>query len=274
LIDGRLAALALLACATPAAPTAGTWRTDKAWNDGRAEKCVYAAARTIYGKPRAFRATAYTDKERVDPRTTCKSEADEGVEVFKHHWSEVVPTENYDYRFSTMTYTRTADMRAFKLTASTQEDCGASFKECWRDGDAIRWTQSVYFPGAGRAEGSIAGDAVFFDALTLALRDYDFEKKAELKLSVVPMQKDTHAVPFQPELRVVRFVATSEQELPIGTLRAHELELVDAKGGVEARFWFAADATAPMLHTLVRFEGPQGIGYRLESIERSAYWKR
>ena len=277
---GWIAIPALLACAAlspasaPVAPGDG-WRTDKAWYDGLAEKATYRATRTIYGKVREYEAVAYTNKENVDPATTCKSATNDGLEVFKHHWSERVPTEKYDYDFSTMTYTRASDMRAYKLTVSTQEDCGSSFKEAWRDGDRLRWADSVYFPGAGRREGKLRdGDAVFFDALTLRLRDYDFAGHADVTLAVVPMQKDTHQVSFEPVARTVRFVGTSDLELPIGKVRAHELALVDDHGTTEARYWFAADATAPMMHALVRFEGPQGVTYQLAKHERTAYWKR
>ena len=48
----------------------GTCRTDATWNDGRAEKCVYEATRTIYGAERRYRAVAYTHQEDVDPQAT------------------------------------------------------------------------------------------------------------------------------------------------------------------------------------------------------------
>jgi hypothetical protein len=270
-----LAPLLLTACTAPVAAAPGDgWSTDRAWYDGLAETCTYEATRTIYGLERRYEAVAHTNKENVDPATTCKSATSEGLEVFKHHWSERVPTENYDYDFSTMSYTLAADLSAWKLTAATQEDCGASFKEVWRDGARLCWAESVYFPGCGRKEGRIVGDAVFFDALTLRLRGYDFEGRRDLELAVVPMQKDTHSVPFEPEKRVVRFAGTSEQDLPVGKVRAHELQLVKPDGAVEARYWFAADASAPWLHALVRYEGPQGVTYRLKRHERKAYWKR
>lgn len=266
----RLALLALVPSSN------GTWRTDPVWHDGQAEKCAYEATRTIYGKERRFVAIAYTDKETADPRTTVKSESDAGVLVFKHHWSEVVPTESYDYRFSTMAYVRAEDLAPFKLTASTQDDCGASFKEVWRDGDRLRWAESVYFPGGGRREGEIGlrKEAAFFDALTLTLRDYPFEAPSDLRLRVIPSQKDTHRVPFDQVERTVRHAGRSTQELPIGKVEAHELHLLTRDGSVAARFWFDADGSAPRLHALVRYEGPQGVTYRLKSRERTAYWKR
>lgn len=277
----HLVALALALSCAARAPSpesrlaAASWRSDRVWYDGQAEKCVYEATRTIYGLPRTYAATLYTNKENVDPKTGCKSETDGGIEVFKHHLSERVPTERYDYDFSTMSYTRADDMSAFKLTAATQEDCGASFKEVWRDGERLKWLESVYFPGGGRREGTVREQgAVFFDALTLTLRDYDFGGRADYVLWVVPMQRDTHRVPFEPVKRTVRYVSSGDVTVPGGTISCHELALVDEKGAVEARFWFAADGSAPRLHALVRFEGPQGITYALQSQERTAYWKR
>jgi hypothetical protein len=265
----------LAACAAlPSPGAADGWRTDPVWHDGLAEVCTYEATRTIYGVERRYEAVAYTNTERVDPRTGVKTDADDGVEVFKHHWSERVPTERYDYDFSTMTYSRAEDLASWKLTAATQEDCGASFKEVWREGARLAWMDSVYFPGAGRRAGTLPAETVFFDALTLRLRGYDFDAPRDVGLNVLPMQKDTHAVSFEPEKRTVRFAGTTEEDLPVGRVRAHRLDLVKPDGTTEARFWFAADGRAPWLHALVRFEGPHGISYRLKRHERLAYWKR
>jgi hypothetical protein len=167
------------------------------------------------------------------------------------------------------------DLSVFKLTASTQEDCGASFKEIWREKEHLRWLDSVYFPGGGRREGEFERhqNTVFFDALTLTLRDYPFDTPADLALRVIPSQKDNHQTSFDPVDRTVRYAGKSTQDLPIGKIDAHELDLVTPDGKIEARFWFAADASAPRLHVLVRYEGSGGVTYRLKSLERTAYWK-
>ncbi len=283
-----LAALALTTSCAPADPVNavpdspawpvgdGGWRTDPAWWDGLAEKCVYDATRSIYGVAREYRATAYTNKQQMDPRTTTKADGGEGVECFKHHWSERVPTENYDYDFSTATFSRTSDLAPFKLTAATQEDCGASFKTMWRDGASLRFLESVYFPGGGVSEGHIrkgSDEVLLEDALTLVLRDYPFDAPRTIALRLVPSQRDTHRVPFEPVRREVRYGAREALELPVGTVDAHRLELVDGDR-VQARYWFAADGSAPWLHALVRYEGPGGVTFRLRSIERTAYWRR
>jgi len=264
--------------ALPWEPASGGWRTDAAWYDGRAEICTYDATRTIYGKERRYLATAYTDKELADERTGTKSDTDRGVEVFKHHWSERVPTERYDYDFSTMTFTRSADLEPFALTAASQEDCGASFKQAWRDGGRIRWLESVYLPGTGRHEGEIESHGVHFeDALSLVLRDFPFESArpgATYALHLVASQKSNARVSFEPLERTLRCGGREELELPIGAVSAWRLTLEDASGATLATYWFAAEGAAPWLHALVRYEGPNGQSYRLRSIAREAYWER
>lgn len=285
LVPARLALLAAASCAAP--PPAGVpwplapsgWRTDPAWHDGRAEVCTYEATRTIYGLERRFVATAYTNKQRMDERTTTKAEGDAaGVEVFKHHWSERVPTERYDYDLSTATFTRTADLAPYKLTAATQEDCGASFKLLWREGERLAWLESVYLPGAGLREGALDARGVACeDALTLVLRDFPFEGATagtSFPLALVPSQRSTRSVPFAPRAARVRYGGREPLALPAGALDAHRLVLEDAAGAALATYWFAADGTAPWLHALVRYEGPDGLSYRLRSLAREAYWER
>ncbi len=273
------------------APTTGAWLWSEAWDDGLAEKCVYEATRTIYGKERHYLATAYTNKERVDPETTCKTDDPKGVDAFKHHWSEIIPTEKYDYRFSTMTYTLRDGLLAYKLTASTQEDCGASHKECWLEDGVLHWFDSVYFPGAGRREGSIEAtrSVRFADALPFTLRGLAQQNAPVFKrevgtagtlpsreagvLTVLPSQKDTHAVGWSRAQRRVRIFEAAGLDLPVGRVEAREVELLDDAGAVVERFWFATDSTPPMLNAMVRYEGPNGVTYALKSIERTAYWK-
>jgi len=255
----------------------GGWRTDRVWYDGKAEKCVYEATRTIYGLERRYLATAYTNKQHMDAGTTTKSadpEARGAVEVFKHHWSERVPTENYDYDFSTASFVRTDDLGPFKLTAATQEDCGASFKQIWRAGRGLDWLESVYFPGGGLREGKIGRlDVCFEDALPLVLRDYPFEASdggGPRRLRVVPSQKSTRSVPFEPQAMELVPRGAETLELPVGSVEAFRLDLLAQGGEPRASFWFALEG----LHPLVRYEGPEGITYRLRSIERTAYWER
>jgi hypothetical protein len=269
-------AVALSAGALTGGGDDASWRTDPAWYDGRAECAVYDATREIYGTERTYVARAYTNKQRNDPETGVKSAHDEGTPVFKHHWSERVPTENYDYDFSTVTFSRTDDLSLFRLTAATQEDCGPSFKQVQRRGDRLEWLESVYFPGAGTREGSLAAapDVVAEDQLSLVLRDFPFEEGAERALRVLPSQKSPRRVSFRPDHRTARWAARETLDLPVGRVEAHRVDLVAEGGRIVGRYWFAADGTAPWLHALVRYEGPGSVTYRLRELERRAYWER
>ncbi len=267
---------ALLALALSCA--AGDWRSDPLWYDGQAEVAVYQAEREVYGAQRKYQATVYTNKENVDPRTSCKSADEKGLEVFKHHWRERIPTPNYDYDYSTMSYTQSSDLAPFKLSMSSQEDCGASLKELWRDEDGrFVWNVSNYFPGGGNKSGKLEKpkDLAFEDALTLVLRGYDFEHPAERTLALVPFQRFNTATSLEPVEAHLRYLGKHELELPIGKLQAHELGLFDAQGQPIASYWFHADGAAPWLHALVQWERPaQKIRCQLVSLVRKAYWKR
>jgi hypothetical protein len=268
--------LSLLALALPCA--ADSWRTDPVWYDGQAEVAVYECEREVYGAVRQYKGTVYTNKENVDPRTTCKSEDGQGLEVFKQHWRERIPTPNYDYDYSTMSYTLAADLAPFKLTMSSHEDCGASLKELWLDEQGhFVWNSSNYFPGGGNKSGKLGNpkNLACEDALTLVLRGYDFEHPAERKLALLPFQRFNTATSLEPVEAELRYLGKRELELPVGKLQAHELGLFDAQGGRIAGYWFHADGAAPWLHVLVQWERPaQKIRCRLAALSRKAYWKR
>jgi len=252
---------------------ARAWATDPVWYDGQAEKCVYDARRSIYGAERTYAATAYTNKQRMDPATTTKAAGGGGVEVFKHHWSERVPTENYDYDFSTAAFVEADPLRLFKLTVATQEDCGASFKQAWRDGAGLRWSDSVYFPGAGLRSGRLDAGVLSEDALPLVLRNLPFEEApgSALEAPLLPSQKSTRQVSFQPRPAVAEHTGTETLAVPLGELEAYRVEL-SVDGAPHATYWFAADPE--LARALVRYAGRDGVVYELRSHERTAYWAR
>ena len=90
-------AAAGLALASPqvAAPPVsdGAWRTDPAWNQGKAEWALYDAVRPIYGVNRRYEASLFTNKQRMEPGTATKARDWRNpatIEVFKHNLSEMI----------------------------------------------------------------------------------------------------------------------------------------------------------------------------------------
>jgi hypothetical protein len=274
--------LLLSACAaTPSASTSVDgdgldvfttgWRNDRTWRDGQAECCVYDATRAIYGTIRHYRARVYTDLEAVNLATRTKSASNRGYSVFKHHIREDIQTENYAYHYSTMAFIGSRDLKSFKLDMGSEEDCGATFKQVINADGLLGWNSFSYFPDQGHTRGSMPAtdDLAFNDALGFILRGYPFEKKTSITLRVVPRQASNKETSMQPVLRRVHFIATKTIDLPVGKTVAHHLFVEP-----DEHYWFAADGSAPMLHVMVRYDGPVGHSYRLRSIDRRKYWER
>lgn len=273
----------LCACSSAQEPARGAWqssgspwRSDPLWFDGQAETCEYEARFELYGIQRSYRARVHTLHQHMDAATSTKSENGQGIGVFKQIATEEVPSENYDYRFSITSFTRSDDLALYKLTRSVQEECGASFTQLWREGAQLHTLESGYFPGEGLARGSLSAHVVAFEQLPLVLRDFPFELGAEheRQLAVLPSLRSNRLVPLAPQPRRVRYVGAEELELPIGPVLAHRLELLRPDGSREAAFWFHSEGGPPWLHALVALEGPGGHSWRLSTHRRAKYWER
>lgn len=272
------AAIAVLGAGSSAAPG---WRTDPDWYDGAAEWALYDAVRPIYGTDRQYEATIFTNKQHADTGTTTKAEdwqSDRAVEVFKHNLSEMIETENYTYRFLTTTFVRTSDLAPYKVVASTQEDCGATYKQFVVGADEVEANEFCYFPGGGSRSSTFtpSDGLAFHDALSLTLRDYPFEadEKPVLELSLVPDQTDTHETPQKPAKATVEHVGRETIDVPYGEIEAHHLRVTHARHGgtTTSDYWFAADPD--MRHVMVKYEGPFGVRYELKALDWWAYWDR
>ncbi|MAE65652.1 MAG: hypothetical protein CMJ18_15395 [Phycisphaeraceae bacterium] len=261
--------------ATPFDSFTRAWREDPIWNDGKAEIAHYDAIRSIYGVDRNFTARVFVNKEHASAQTKTKSASGQGRGVFKVHWRHDIPTENYRYHYSTMCYVGTRDLKSLKLDMGSQEDCGASFKQFINHAGTLEWHQFSYFPDEGHRQGTYSPPAnlVFHDALGLILRGYPFDAPRTIELKVLRSQTSTRLGTYEPVSAKLSYRGKIEIDLPVGTRAAHHLVLEFSDDATD-QYWFAADATAPMLHLLLQYEGSDGIRMRLARHERRAYWKR
>ena len=279
-------ALALLAAAAPPGRVAdaGSWRTDPAWHQGKAEWALYDATRSIYNADRHYEATIFTNKQHQDPETTTKAsdwQAPDAkykyFEVFKHNVSEMIPTENYTYRFITTAFVRADNLFPFKIAASSQEDCGTTYRQFICARAAVEAQCFSYFPdeGASTDRYLIPENLAFHDALTLTLRDYPFDApdKPVIELQLVPDQTHNHATPLRLAPAIVRYIGRETINVPYGDLDTHHLRVEHAEMGGTTRsdYWFAADVN--LRHVLARYEGPYGVRYRLKRLDWWAYWQ-
>ncbi len=258
------------------------WRTDPAWHEGKAEWALYDAQRTIYGNPRYYEATIFTNKQRMDPATTTKASNwrdANTIEVFKHNVSEMIDTDNYTYRFLTTCFIDTNTLEPYKVVASSQEDCGSTHKQFVISDGQVHATSNSYFPNEGIQDTSYRrpGESrhfAFHDTLTLTLRDYPFDadEPPVMKLKLIADQTDNHATSQRPEEATVRLVGRESITVPYGTIDAHHLVVEHAEQGGATRsdYWFAANEA--MRHVLVKYQGPYGVKYELKRLDWWAYW--
>jgi len=278
LAAGVAAGATALAARAPSIPMqdARPWANDPAWFEGKAEWALYEATRTIYGRSRSYEATIFTNRQKMDPSTTTKAGdamgGNSGVDVFKHNVSEVVPAENYDYRFLTTSFVRAGDMTPFSLIASTQEDCGATFHRFVVTGGEVIAREFSYFPDEGQANATYdaPSDLAFHDMLTLTLRNYPFDEPRDLAMPLIADQTDTHSVRQTPTTARVTYVGRETLRVPYGEVDAHHLRVTHAPmgGTTTSDYWFADDHR----HVLVQCEGPYGVTYRLKRLDWWAYW--
>lgn len=271
--------LLLLAQTQAQTDAQASWRDDQAWYSGKAEWALYDAVRVVYGKPRHYQATIFTNKQHMDLKTTTKAsnwQDPDLIEVFKHNVSEIFPTENYPYRMLTTSFIRTDNLQPLKVTASSQEDCGSSFRNFVAQDDQMKVDQFCYFPDTGHSEQTIdiSKGIAFHNALSLTLRDFPygviFIKQPELNL--VPDQRNNAKTKTSPARATITYIGEEEITVPYGKLKAHHLRVDHAEDGgeTESHFWFAADAK--LLNVMVQYQGPYGINYKLKNYGWWAYW--
>ncbi len=250
-----------------------TWAQSQAWFDGKAELATYQASRSIYGAPRSYTARFFTNAEDFDPATGTKAnrEGPSTMLVFKHHHREDIPTPNYDYHYSTMSYVGRDDMSATKVDMGSQEDCGATFKQYRVADDTLYWRQFSYFPDQGARAGTAQASPglVFHDALPLVLRGYPFKAPRELSLQVVPDATTTKWSPAEPINATAVGLGIDTLELPIGKVEAFGVEVRYADATRE-QYWFEVDDARQ--HVMVKAQTVNAT-YALTSWRRWAYWE-
>ena len=185
-----------------------------------------------------------------------------GVEVFKHHWSERVPTEHYDYDFSTMTLHARRGPRGLSSSPLPRRRTAArASRRSGATDDACAGRTRCTSPArAGARARSTRRASPLVDALTLVLRDFHFDAPQRARrCSLVPSQKDTHAVPFEP-VDAHGALRRDERARAPDRKRAKRTRSTSSTPGGAARraLLVRGDGAAPWLHALVRFEGRSG----------------
>ncbi len=250
----------------------------KRWDDGLARIDYYDARRTIYRTERRYTRVQIMVREYLDAQTGVKAQREDApgvVPVLKLLISEQIPTENYNYRLLTVLHVDRRDLAPFKLVASSQEWCGASFKHLrWRS-DGLVYRSFSYFTGeADRTwslpRGLIPFESVFVLGPELAARlaaDPNADRVIERKRVMAPLGGNHQVAPDTLPLRLEALERQGVQ-VPAGHFAAWKIAV--RRGDEGGTLWVEAVEPFRVVHYAL---GGYGEG-RLRFSERRAYWDR
>lgn len=239
------------------------------WDDGLSEMSYYEATDTLYGTKRHYTRVHLFNRQWMDPVSGVKTVPDSPgvVPAFKFLMAEQIPTENYNYRYLTTVFLRRSDLSPLKMTSSSQDWCGQTFKHLRWTEDRLEVQSFSYFPEEGDRTYQRAGAAIPFESVFVLARNAAATGRT-LHLQLLPsMRSNRQVVPDSAPATLVPDVATKRVTVPLGTFEVRRVHLQSDRLSA----WFDVEVNVP--YRLMAFEAGHESG-RLRSVERRAYWDR
>ena len=246
------------------------WAMNKYWEDGLAEVATYDGERVVYKKKRQFEYTLITVKEEFNAEFNVKTNDYQRADLFpvmKVNAFCQIPADQYPYHYLTsLFFRRDQPVALYKMTTSSQEWCGNTFKAILDDGVNLKESYNSYWDQQGTGSRELRRDVLLEDALPYTLRTLRFAQHPTFGLTVMDLQQTTKAAP--PVYYTARLTATEAPatDAPVPAWRV-AVQLAPDKQNV---YWFAK--TYP--NTLLRQTTWDGRNLRLKSQRRYAYWPK
>lgn len=245
------------------------WAAGPYWEDGLAEVAVYDAERVVYQKTRAFEFTQITVKEDFNQQFNVKTDDYRRADLFpvmKVNQFCRIPTEQYPYHYLTsLFFRREQPVALYRMTTSSQEWCGATFKSVIDDGVSFELWYHSYWDGQGVGSRDLRRDALLEDALPYTLRALRFAQRPAFALTVLDLQQTNHA---RPPVYYAAHLATTPAPAADAPEPAWRVAVTLAPGK-ENVYWFAQQYP----NVLLRHRAWDGRRLRLKSVRRHAYWQ-
>jgi hypothetical protein len=246
------------------------WAMRKYWEDGLAEVATYDAERTIYKKKRRFEYTQITVKEEFNQQFNVKTDdykRDDLFPVMKINQFCSIQADNYPYHYLTsLFFRRDQPVALYRMTTSSQEWCGNTFKSIIDDGVNFEMWFHSYWDGQGTSSRDLRRDILLEDALPYTLRSLKFDQAPSFDLTVLDLQQTNKATPptyYQAHL------ATAEAPTADVSEPAWRVTMLLAPGK-ENVYWFAKAYP----NVLLRQTTWDGRSLRLKATRRYAYWPK
>ena len=246
------------------------WAMNKYWEDGLAEVATYDAERVVYKKKRQFEYTLITVKEEFNQQFNVKTDDYKRNDLFpvmKVNAFCQIPADQYPYHYLTsLFFRRDQPVALYKMTSSSQEWCGNTFKAIVDDGVSLKESYNSYWDQQGLGTRDLRRDVLLEDALPYTLRALRFAQLPAFTFVVMDLQQTSKAaapVYYNAQLATTE-AAAAEVAAPAWRVA---VQLAPGKQNV---YWFAK--TYP--NTLLRQTTWDGRTLRLKSQRRFAYWPK
>ena len=246
------------------------WAMQKLWEDGLAEVATYDAERVVYKKKRSFAYTMITVKEEFNQQFNVKTDDYKRQDLFpvmKINQFCEIQADQYPYHYLTsLFFRRDQPVALYKMTSSSQEWCGNTFKSIIDDGVNFEMWYHSYWDGEGSSNRDLRRDVFLEDALPYTLRSLKFSSLPSFKLVVMDLQQTNKATPpvyYQAQLTTADAPA---DELTQAAWRV----AIQLAPGKENTYLFAK--AYPNL--LLRQTTWDGRTLQLKSVRRYAYWPK
>ncbi len=249
------------------------------WEDGLSEMSYYDATCMLYNKPRKYTRVHLFNRQDMDRERSVKAhdKSKQVVPAFKFLVTEEIPTENYNYRFHTTAFLERPGLEPMKLTVSSQEWCGTTFKWLHWSRPAgyspDNWSLDVCWYSYYGDEGDgwwpwPRSNIDAYEILPLYARAVAASGGEKREMHLLKSMHNAHRPDPIPMDAVLRVEGKARKvQVPLGTFEALRIVL-DWEG---AETWFDVETNPP--YRLLAFKADDVTG-RLRFVERRAYWDR
>jgi len=190
-----------------------SWADNSIWDDGLAEVAVYEASQKIYGEQKNFECTYVTVKEVFNDDYKVKTDdysREDLYDVIKVNRFERIETANYPYHFlSSMFFKRNEPQKIHKMTISSQDWCGNTYKAYTPIENGYQIDYNSYWDGEGVGTKSKEGVFLFEDQLPFTLRTMNLSDGLKFNARFMPTQISSKLGPVYADLAMFRVGSTN-----------------------------------------------------------------
>ncbi|MGV3586629.1 MAG: hypothetical protein ACO1OF_06490 [Adhaeribacter sp.] len=245
------------------------WAQNKFWDDGLAEVAIYQAERVVYKQPRAFEYTLITVKEDFNQAHNVKTDDYNRSDLFpvmKVNQFCRIPTDNYPYHYLTSLFFRRENpVTVYKITSSSQEWCGNTFKAITNTGNNFNYNFNSYWDEQGTGQMELPQNILFEDQLPYTLRSLRFKEGLTCKANIAELLQTSKA--NKPTVYQASIATTSDNTVANNNLWRVNVKLAPDKENI---YWFRKEYP----NILVKQQTWDGRTLQLKEVKRYAYWQK